>query len=366
MKINNNKIKKILYIVSTLKESGPTNQLSYIVKFLDRKKFQPQILTLSSESNNSMIGHFTTNLNIKVDSLDLSRIQGMLYAKSKISQYLKRNSIDIVHTQGIRADGLIKDIKIPSVTTLRNYPHNDYPSKFGRLKGCLMVWSHMRSIKSNKDNCIACSKSIAYDFLSNDIKLKYIQNGVDIEKYYPLLYKDKLKLRGGKGVNSESRVYITVGGLIPRKNVKTIILSFNLLNNKDSCLLIVGDGAEKDDLKSISTENVIFVGNVSNVVEYLQISDCFISASLAEGLPNTVLEAIACGLPTILSDIPPHKELGNNSMQFFQAHDVAELSNSMKAIPDFKSKDMVEFKKQFNAESMSKKYQSVYLEKYYE
>jgi len=42
-------MKKILYLVSSLKKSGPTNQLSYIIKYLDRTKFSPTILTLSSE-----------------------------------------------------------------------------------------------------------------------------------------------------------------------------------------------------------------------------------------------------------------------------------------------------------------------------
>jgi len=198
--------------------------------------------------------------------------------------------------------------------------------------------------------------------LNDDIKLKYIQNGVDMEKYYPLSEKDKIELRNKKNINPEGRIYITVGSLIPRKNIKTIVHGFNILNDKNSLLLIVGDGTEKKELQLMSTKNVRFIGNVDNVVEYLQVSDCFISASLAEGLPNTVLEAIACGLPAILSDIPPHRELDDNSMQFFKVHDVKGVSNIMKAISGFKSKDMIEFKKQFGAKSMSKRYQSVYLE----
>jgi glycosyltransferase involved in cell wall biosynthesis len=355
-------LKQVLYMVSTLKKSGPTNQLSYIIKYIDRSRFNPIVLTLSNEGHDSAISHFVDKLGVRVDTLGLSRLNGIIKAKSKVKKYISDNNIDIVHTQGIRADGLIRKINIPSVTTLRNYPRNDYPSKFGRLKGYLMVWSHMRSIKLNKNNCIGCSKSIADNFLNDDIKLKYIQNGVDMEKYYPLSEKDKIELRNKKNINPEGRIYITVGSLIPRKNIKTIVHGFNLLNDKNSLLLVVGDGTEKKELQLISTKNVRFIGNVDNVVEYLQVSDCFISASLAEGLPNTVLEAIACGLPAILSDIPPHRELDDNSMQFFKVHDVKGVSNIMRAISGFKSKDMIEFKKQFGAKSMSKRYQSVYLE----
>ena len=42
-------MKKILYIVSTLERCGPTNQLSYIIKYLDKSKFEPMVLTLSPE-----------------------------------------------------------------------------------------------------------------------------------------------------------------------------------------------------------------------------------------------------------------------------------------------------------------------------
>ena len=51
------------------------------------------------------------------------------------------------------------------------------------------------------------------------------------------------------------------------------------------------------------------MGHISNIYDWLFMSDIFVSTSFSEGLPNSVLEAISCGLPTILSDIPPHKEI---------------------------------------------------------
>ena len=172
-------MKNILYIVSTLEKNGPTNQLSYIIKYLDKNKFEATILTLSPEPSDSMIQYFRNNLNVKIDSLKLSRIKGLLNGKAKIKKYIKDNDIDIVHTQGIRADGLIKNIDILKVNTLRNYPYYDYPSKFGKIKGGLMVLNHMSTIRSNENNCIACAKTISKEFEKNGLKLSFIQNGVD-------------------------------------------------------------------------------------------------------------------------------------------------------------------------------------------
>ena len=103
-------MKKILYIVSTLRNCGPTNQLSYIIKYLDSNQFIPSILTLSSESDDSAITYFESVLSVKVESLNLSRIQGIFNGLSKVKQYILDQNIDIVHTQGIRADGLVRNI----------------------------------------------------------------------------------------------------------------------------------------------------------------------------------------------------------------------------------------------------------------
>ena len=356
-------MKNILYIVSTLKNCGPTNQLYYIIKHLDSSQFTPNIITLSPESGDSAKAHFESVLGLKIESLSLSRMQGAFSSLSKVKQYILDQNIDMVHTQGIRADGLAKNINIPKISTLRNFPYSDYPTKFGKLKGYFMALSHMKIVKSNKDNCIACSKSIADEFYANGLKLRYIQNGVDLDKYFPLSQEDKLVLRGRLNIGINKKVLITVGSLIPRKNVKTIIDAFNLNSEKDSILFIIGDGLENKELQSIAANNIRFLGNVRNVVEYLQISDCFISASLAEGLPNSVLEAMSCNLPLLLSDIPPHKELCSENAFFFKVHDVDGLSKAISSFNVYDPGLSNLVTKNFSAHLMSTRYQKLYLER---
>lgn len=361
---------RILYIVSTLKKSGPTNQLSYIIKYLDRDEFEPIVLTLSPElSSDSMKSYFTDSLDVRVESIALSRIKGLFFANSYIKKFIKVNNVALVHSQGIRADALMSRISdVKSISTLRNYPFYDYPMKFGKLKGSMMAKGHLKAIKKKPTSTIACAKKIADEFKQNVLNLNYIQNGVDTQKFFPLDDKQKKDLRTKLKIDNDKKVFISVGSLIARKDMATLIEGFKKYNDQNSLLLIAGDGVEKEDLQNISNESIKFLGNISNVVEYLQLSDCFISASLAEGLPNTVLEAMACGLPTVLSEIPSHLELYEGGEgNFFKIKEINQLSKLLnKVFKNHKSQKNISttlVNKNFSAKAMSNKYQTLYKEK---
>ena len=75
-----------------------------------------------------------------------------------------------------------------------------------------------------------------------------------------------------------------------------------------------------------------FMGKRADVALFLQNSDVFVSASDSEGLPNAVLEALACGCSVILSDIPQHKEILDclpNCGKLFVLHNLDTLASIM-------------------------------------
>lgn len=360
---------KILYVVSTLKRCGPTNQLSYIIKYLDKAKFKPVVLTLSPEpTTSSMKSYFETALNVEVHTLGLSRIKGLFFAKSSLQKFIKANSIDLIHSQGIRADGLASKIKIKKVATLRNYPYYDYPMTYGRLRGWLMAKAHLNYLKSI-NSPVVVSKSVS-DMLLNmkSYKIDFVQNGVDLERFPN---SNKADLRDNLNIPSDTKVFISVGHLSSRKDPLTIIKAFQFANIKNSALFFLGDGGLVDECNSliINDPRITLVGKVSNVTNYLMASDYFVSSSLAEGLPNTVLEAMAAKLPCVLSDIPPHieiAELGRIPPLIFKAQDIDDLKEKMLTIVEsnyeamsISSRRIIE--EHLNAKSMSERYQEKYL-----
>ncbi|EKE85196.1 glycosyltransferase [Idiomarina xiamenensis] len=353
---------KVLFIVSTLKATGPTTQLYNLISNLDRSRFEPCVLTLSPEPADSRWKAFAA-LEVELLSLNLSRIQGIWKAKHGLRKVIDVLAPDIIHTQGIRADGLMSRSKsgIPWVMTARNFPPADYPTKFGKVKGGMMVKQHFSIMKRCK-HLVTCSETIQKQFADVGISGQAIQNGVNLSA--------TTGADGSVLKEYAKPIYVSVGSLIPRKNMSFIIKAFSSLPEKQrGSLVILGDGPQKEQLESLRVKGVILPGNVSNVADYLAGADYFVSASLSEGLPNTVLEALASGLPAILSNIQSHQEIADVASRACKLFSLSEgttaLQRAMLEAPrDFDDESREDAKNSaydnFSAQKMSMHYQDLY------
>lgn len=361
---------KILYIVSTLKRSGPINILYGIIKDLDKNLFEVNIITLSPEGNESRENDFL-ELGAIITKINKSRIGMIFSGKKHLFKYIDKINPDIIHSHGFRADYYNTQYKKSiSFTTIHNYPHKDYIMEYGRFIGRIMYRKQIKYIKQIKYS-VVCSKSISqelYDIFG--IKTLCVQNGIDIRKYknelkeYEIVNtKRKLKLPEDK------KIIISVGKLNYRKNPIYLIESFLKSDiGNDYYLILLGDGPLEVECKKKFGNKVIILGNVDNVEEYLKISDIFVSASIAEGLPNAVLEAMANAIPVVISNIPPHKEIletNLNSGLLFEFKD-NDLINKFNSIKKYNLKKMgCESKKvvteYFSSKRMSEKYAKLYI-----
>jgi glycosyltransferase involved in cell wall biosynthesis len=358
---------KIVFIVSTLKKSGPIVVLKNIIKYLDLNIYTPVIITLSEEPTESEKEYFETQLGAEVICLGLSRLKGIFSAKNKIKHILKAVKPDVIHSHGIRADYICSGLSEYSVriSTLHNYAFEDYKMKFGKIKSFIMIFIHYSLVKKNPSMFIACSKALHEKYKKNQqVSLKYIQNGVDLKEYYPI--KSKQGIRNKLDIRKDSVVFISVGSLVKLKNLKTTVDAFTLFNNtiENSALLIIGDGPEKKYLDK-SNKNIFFLGSIANVYEYLQASDIYVSSSLSEGLPNSVMEAMATGLPCVLSDISAHHELvsTDKSLIFAEQNASDACEKFLVALENkehYSQNSYHNATKLFSAKKMSCNYQELY------
>ena len=359
---------KILYCVSTLGNTGPTNQLLSLIQNLDRSIFEPYLITLSTEPEKSKWNEFE-QAGVKLYSLNLSRINFFFKAKRDLINLITKIKPNIFHTQGIRADCLAAKLtnNIPHVVTAHNHPYEDFPLKYKKIIGEIMAYLHIKAMKKSKT--IACSKSVMNNLLTHGVKSVSIQNGIDIDLFKPSP-KDQINtLRRSLDLKENDEIFIAVGSL--RKNVITIINAFNRLTSEQNHqLIILGSGPEYEHFKSLThnNNNIDLMGNINNVSEYLQSSNCFISASFSEGLPYSVLEAMAINLNCILSDIPSHREIFEDSNtsenQFFDPNNIDQLveviqKQLVKSSKNYNRQIIID---NFDEKIMSKKYQNYYID----
>jgi glycosyltransferase involved in cell wall biosynthesis len=223
-----------------------------------------------------------------------------------------------------------------------------------------MARKHIR-VLGNCVNLVSCSQSIADKLDGIGIPSRVICNGVTSPNTL------RPRTRSGDKLNM-----ITVGSLIPRKNVQFLLSVVEQLSMQglECKLKVLGDGPLREALESKATSDIEFLGNVDDVAEHLITSDLFISSSLSEGLPNAVLEALSCGLPVLLSDIPPHKEivqyLPSHAFRLFAVSTDAEYvaRDFLAAYDDILSAAPTAIssvaRDHFSAKAMSKNYQQVY------
>lgn len=144
-------------------------------------------------------------------------------------------------------------------------------------------------------------------------RLRIIPNGVDVERYSRLV-EDRNSRRAEMNIPEECFVVLFVGQVGLRKGVDRLLRAWQEFQRKitdiPTLLVLVGeiDGSIPPETLSM-VRHVRVVGHVNDPTPYYAISDCFVLLSRSEGMANVLLEAAASGIPFIVSDIPPNKEL---------------------------------------------------------
>lgn len=138
--------------------------------------------------------------------------------------------------------------------------------------------------------------------------------GMDMERFSVASPAEKQAVRQELGLKENDVFAISVAQLIRRKNHAILIEALAKLNDPHFQLIILGDGVQeqelKDRAKALGMEKQIrFLGFRSDVHRLCRAADIFLFASLQEGLPVAIMEAMACGLPIIASDIRGNVDL---------------------------------------------------------
>jgi len=181
------------------------------------------------------------------------------------------------------------------------------------------------------DKIIAVSKAVKAQavWLGAEPKdVTVVPNGVDLCEFKPI------EARGSEGTKRVA----CVGRLIPNKGVQFLIKASPsvLSSNPDVEFVIVGDGPMRDHLVQMTEDLGVkhafrFMGTVPSVSDVLRDCRIFVRPSLTEGMPLTVLEAMACGLPVVASRVSgtPEVVLDGETGILVEAGNVRQIAEAI-------------------------------------
>ena len=226
----------------------------------------------------------------------------------------RRQPFDVLHAYFLTQAGFVatytgKYLNLPSVVSIRG---NDIeramfePAKFSHVMYALQNAS---AVTTNASELMKKAKALI------DREMSLIPNGVDAEHFKPMERNEVLAKMLGLVVRQkkEQRVIGFVGELREKKGLSALLRSYAQVNkDQPITLLIVGDvraGQDKKsfgDLKSsIPNSKIIVTGHVSNndLPSYYSLMEVFVHPSLRDGMPNALLEAMACEKPVIATPV---------------------------------------------------------------
>ncbi len=236
----------------------------------------------------------------------IRRLWFNVWAYFIVKKHHRKNPYDIIHVHGDFAEAffggrLSKKLGIPSVLTI----HAGLNKKHLRQKN--------RKFFDNISKIICVSREIADELKIISVaeeKIEIISSGICLDEFKNVDKNAVIDLRD----KYSKPIIISIGVLRINKGFSYLINAFKEVLNKfnSATLLIIGDGPEKNNLKkqSKNISNILFLGRQEHnkVIEYLQVSDVFVLASIStfndrEGTSTVVMEAMAAGLPIVATKV---------------------------------------------------------------
>jgi len=338
---------KVLHILNTLRPSGAETMLRLAAPYWLEKGLELSIL-----ATGEIIGPYSGELeNAGFKILHLPFSKTFKFGLS-FFQLLRNNNFDIVHIHTERAFFLYAIIaRLAGVKKIVSTIHSNHTfigfTKFYRT----IFRSFMRWIKVEQ---ISISQSV-YD---SELKLyknrtKIIRNWCDMDRFFPPTRSQREQSRTSLGI-TDCSVILSIGNCAPTKRHELIIRALPHLEKKipKICYFHIGEEDDSHSERKLAKDLTIsskveFLGYKNDIRPYLWAADVFVMPSRYEGFSIAALEAIACGVPTILTDVPglsEWKQYGIDSIIYTEA-DPQQLANNillMLRSPKYPTRDQLE------------------------
>jgi len=227
----------------------------------------------------------------------------------RLIRVLKKHNINIIHCHGHKSTvyGTIAAIFAHTPVVIAHVHGLGRTRNLRRRLMNLLLFRRINKI-------VPVAVSVKEDVLSNNWflsadRLFLLENSIDYERFADVS-TGKEDAKQMLGMPADSLVFGTVGRLVPTKGLSYLIAAFSRVRRQmpSARLVLVGDGPCKAELQmqaadTLCGDSVHFLGYRANVEQLLKGMDVFILASVAEGMPRVLLEAMAAGVPCVATQV---------------------------------------------------------------
>ncbi len=235
---------------------------------------------------------------------------------------------DIIHSHDLNPGIYLSLLKLKNLLKFRNFKfvHTTHGMEHIELQPKTRIYEALLGLMAST---IFTVSPKFRDYYSNQIltkktKIKLLENGTEVTPSAPKV--DARTLKNKLGLTNNHLIGIYVARVVPLKGQLELIQRFNHL---PIALLLVGPSGDQkyfQKCKDLAGENIKVLGSRDDIVDLLNLSDFYISHSLHEGLPISVLEAGVARKPCLLYDIPGHSQFNTElkSVELFK--NISELT----------------------------------------
>jgi sugar transferase (PEP-CTERM/EpsH1 system associated) len=364
----------ILHVIHHLVIGGMENGLVNLINHMPQECFRHAVACIEGYSD---FRQRITRPDTEVFALHRSNA-GVWKIRKQLFQLCRRLQPQVVHSRNLSGLDALAPARFAGV---RNCIHGEHGWDMGDLYGTRWRPAMLRRVHSPLvDRYIVVSKDLER-YLIRRVgiaagRISQIYNGVDTERFTP---RPSGAANGlpAEFAEEDTLVIGTVGRIQPVKDQVTLLKAFAELVQSYAYLrlAVIGDGPLLNDLRGFAetlgiTKLTWLPGAIGNIPDALRRFDVFVLPSLSEGISNTVLEAMASGVPVVATAVGGNLELVEDGYcgRLFPPGDVTTLARLLAgyiADPLLRQAHAVAARRvaveRFSLDTMVRKYQEIYL-----